>query len=244
MTEEITKIEQWIKEYVESAHAKGVVLGMSGGKDSLIVAKLCADAIGKQNVLGIIMPNGKMSDIDDAKRTCKLLGIDCKVINISKLYRDIIRKTRSVTKDISSISIYNTPPRLRMTILYSIAGSKNYLVANTSNLSEYQIGWTTKWGDNVGDFSPLSKYTKTEVCEIGHALSLPKELVDKIPSDGLCGSADEEKLDFSYDELDKFIRLGEIGQNQAKIQKMHNASAHKRNGVVRFENGKKDFFEK
>ena len=141
------------------------------------------------------------------------------------------------------MTTFNVPPRLRMVTLYSIAGSLGYLVANTSNLSEGMVGYTTKWGDNVGDFGPLANFTKEEVCEIGILLGLPDRLVNKIPDDGLSGQSDEEKLGFSYAELDNFIRHGKKGEKFDKISHMHKISQHKRIGVVKYENDLKNYFD-
>lgn len=246
MKQEIDKIVDWIKQYVKNAHAEGVVIGMSGGKDSLIVAKLCALALGNNKVYGVIMPNGKMIDKSDAVVTCKLLGIPYTTININKTYKNIIKSVikpiKSQNRDISSVTTINTAPRIRMTTLYAIAGSLNYLVANTSNLSEASVGYTTKWGDNVGDFAPIANYTKTEVCKMGLMLDLPDSLVNKIPSDGLSGKSDEDKLGFSYAELDEFIRTGKKGEKFDKISKMHQISNHKRIGTVKYENNTKNYF--
>ena len=236
---DILAIEDWIRCYVAGAHAKGVVLGMSGGKDSLIVAKLCADALGKENVLGVIMPNGEMKDISVAKRTCELLGIRYYSLDIKKTYDSVIDNVACVAReeevDISTVTTFNVPPRVRMTTLYAIAGSMNYLVANTSNLSEAMVGYTTKWGDNVGDFSPIANYTKTEVCQIGLLLGLPEELVLKVPDDGLTGLTDEDKLGVTYNDIDSFIRNG-TAEREEKILKLYRASEHKRVGVAKFEN--------
>ena len=154
--EDVKKVEQWIKDYVASAYAKGVVLGMSGGKDSLIVAKLCINALGKENVVGVIMPNGEMIDYTDAKTTCELLDIKHFVVDINESYSNIINSTKNIVNnlgvELSSVSTINTAPRIRMTMVYAIAAQFGYLVANTSNLSETMIGYSTKWGDGVGDF--------------------------------------------------------------------------------------------
>ena len=242
----VNDLQNWIRDYVESANSKGVVLGMSGGKDSLIVAKLCINALGNENVYGVIMPNGEMKDFSDAQKTCELLKMPYTVINIADAYNSVIENTKNllkgVKKEITSVSLVNTAPRIRMTTLYSIAGSLNYLVANTSNLSEAMTGYTTKWGDNVGDFAPIANFTKTEVCEIGDLLNLPKDLVFKKPSDGLTGKTDEDNMGITYDELDSYIREGKTPKNFEKIQKLFKISKHKRNGIAKFENNLPNHF--
>ena len=235
----VEKLIEWIKEYVKSAKADGIVIGMSGGKDSTIVGKLCAEALGKENVYGLILPNGEMSDIDDAKRACEVIGMKYSVINIDTAYNSIIENVKNNLngKNLSDITTINTAPRLRMTTLYAYAGSLNYLVVNTSNLSETMVGYSTKWGDNVGDLAPVANFTKSEVCEIGLMFGLPKDLVEKIPSDGLSGKSDEEKLGFSYDELDEYIRTGKKGKNFAVIERKHKIAGHKIKPIPKFENG-------
>lgn len=246
---DVQKIISWIKDYFDkNSWAKGAILGMSGGKDSLVVAKLCAEALGKDRVLGIIMPNGNMLDIDDATKSCKIIGIDYRVVDISSAYNAILDISSPVIKEkvesVNSVTTINIAPRVRMTVLYSIGASLDYLVANTSNLSEFEVGYTTKWGDNVGDFAPIANFTKSEVCEIGLILGLPEKLVHKTPSDGLSGMSDEQKLGFSYNDLDKFIRTGSVGLNHDKIVKMHINSEHKRQGVLRYKNTLPNNFDK
>lgn len=238
----IDEIEKWIYEYITSAKAKGIVLGMSGGKDSFVTASLCVNAIGKENVLGIIMPNGDMKDCQIAEESCKMLGIKYHIINIKDIYNLFINNVKNINQDINTITSFNLPPRIRMTMLYAIAGSMGYLVANTSNLSEKEVGYTTKWGDNVGDFAPLANFTKSEVVEIGLMLGLNKDYVCKIPDDGLSGQSDEEKLGFSYDSLDKFIRTGIKDNSYPLIEKMHKYSLHKRK-IESFNNNFKNYFE-
>lgn len=239
------EIIDYIADYIKNSKAKGVVVGMSGGKDSLVVAKLCCEAIGSEKVFGVIMPNGETPDLDDAKASCELLGIDYEIADISGVYNEIEALTMSAlkTNNLSSVTTLNISPRIRMNILYAIGGTLGYLVANTTNLSEKMVGYTTKWGDSVGDFSPISNLTKTEVCELGLELNLPEKLVYKTPADGLTGSSDEEIIGFSYNELDDFIRNGKISKNHEKIMKMHKASAHKRSLITSFDTNRKNYFE-
>lgn len=238
-------IIEYIKNYVATSHAKGVVIGMSGGKDSFVVAKLCCEAIGKENVLGIIMPKGKMTDVDDAIKSCEFLKIRYEVANIENSFKDTVVLTKNIlkTEELSSVTMLNISPRLRMNLLYAVGGTLGFLVANTSNLSERMVGYSTKWGDGVGDFAPIANLTKTEVCELGLELGLPDELVNKKPSDGLTGKTDEDVMGFSYAELDNFIRNGAKGENFEKILKMHKVSAHKRNPISSFENKSKNHFD-
>ena len=232
----VDKIVSWISDYIKTSNSYGIVVGISGGKDSLVVAKLCVLAVGNENVFGVIMPNGQMTDRDDAINTCKILGIPYSIVDISQSYNQILDVVKKVNfGSVSEISKLNTAPRIRMTTLYAIAGSMNYLVANTSNLSESMIGYCTKWGDNVGDFAPIINFTKTEVCKIGHLLNLPQNLVEKLPSDGLTGKTDEENFGFGYDELDEFIRTGNVHSNFESILKRHNSSKHKRKAIHSFE---------
>lgn len=234
----------WIKDYVKQSGAKGVTIGMSGGKDSFVVAKLCCEAVGKENVFGLILPNGEMSDKNDAVTSCEFLQIPYRVVNIDKAYNHIINEVEGklANHEVSDVTKINTAPRLRMTTIYAFAGSQHHLVANTSNLSEGMVGYCTKWGDNVGDFAPIANFTKSEVCEIGILLGLPQELVYKKPSDGLSGKTDEEKLGFSYDELDKFIRNGVKGPHFDLIEKKHKFASHKLNPISKFQNGKINHF--
>jgi len=202
-------IIKWIQKWFET-NGKGcnAVIGISGGKDSTVCAGLLVKALGKDRVIGVLMPNGAQADINDSYKVCELLGINKYVINIDQAYRHILRAIGFNLIDVSRQTEENLPPRLRMSVLYAVSQSVNGRVCNTCNLSEDWVGYSTRYGDSVGDFSPLSNYTVTEVKEIGHYLGLPDELVDKTPIDGLCGKSDEENLGFTYAELDQYIRNG------------------------------------
>lgn len=179
------------------------VVGISGGKDSTIVAALCAKAIGRDNVIGVSMPD-ESQDSKLAKEICAFLGIGFIEVPIWPMVSCFYNVAKSDQAKM------NIPPRIRMTVLYAIAQTYNGRVMNTSNLSEDWIGYSTRWGDSVGDLMVLSNYTATEVKEIGYNLDLPKEWVDKTPDDGLPGSMpDEEKFGFTYKVLDRYIKTGE-----------------------------------
>lgn len=220
-------IINWIKAYFgQFDETKKVVIGISGGKDSTICAKLLVEALGKDRVVGVIMPNGIQSDIEDSIRVCELLGIEYKIKNIKKA---VDAEFDLIGEDITEEAKINTPARIRMTTLYGLAPKYNALVVNTCNLSEDYIGYATKYGDGAGDFALLGDLTVTEVRELGIELELPEDLVYKTPSDGLCGLSDEDRIGFSYEVLDRFIREG-VCENEtirAKIIDMHAKAMHK-----------------
>ncbi len=219
----------WIQEFFNKNGADcNAVVGISGGKDSSIAAALCVEALGKDRVIGVLMPKGEQHDIDMAYLLVNHLGIKHYVINIKDAV-DAIIKNIPDELPLTSQSLQNIPPRIRMSTLYAVSQSCNGRVVNTCNLSEDWVGYSTRYGDSVGDFSPLSNLTVTEVKEIGYLLGLPKELVDKTPIDGLCGKTDEENLGFTYAELDKYIRTGEIEDLDKKelIDKKHKANLFK-----------------
>ena len=220
---------QWIRDFFE-ANGKGcnAVLGISGGKDSSVAAALCVEALGKDRVIGVLMPQGEQHDIDKAFMLVDHLEIKHYVINIKSAV-DAILENLPNELEITAQSKQNLPPRIRMSTLYAVSQSCNGRVCNTCNLSEDWVGYSTRYGDSVGDFSPMSKLTVDEVKKIGYALGLPKELVDKVPIDGLCGKSDEDNLGFTYAELDKYIRTGEIDDENKKaiIDRKHNANLFK-----------------
>lgn len=219
----------WIREFFEkNGPTCNAVVGISGGKDSSIAAALCVEALGKDRVIGVLMPQGQQHDIDMAYLLVNHLGIRHYEINI-KAAADALVGAISDQMELSTQSMVNLPPRIRMTTLYAVSQSHNGRVVNTCNLSEDWVGYSTRYGDSVGDFSPMSHLTVTEVKQIGYLLGLPKELVDKTPIDGLCGRTDEDNLGFTYAELDVYIRTGYIADPVKKelIDRKHKANLFK-----------------
>ncbi len=225
----------WIRDYFKLAgdNVKAVV-GISGGKDSSVVAALCTKALGKDRVIGVMMPQGEQFDIDYSKKLCSHLEIKNITINIKDIANETIKVLESGCKSLgydklNTITTFNAPARIRMSVLYGVAGTVNGRVANTCNLSEDWVGYATKFGDGAGDFSCLMNLTVGEVKEIGRYLKVPSELIDKTPIDGLCGMTDEENLGFSYKELDDYIRFGicENEELKAKIDIMRKRNMHK-----------------
>ena len=218
---------QWIRDFFEhSGKGCNAIVGISGGKDSSIVAALCVEALGKERVIGVLMPNGEQADIDMALLLVKHLGIKYYIVNIKDAVDGLIN---NIPFALQTQSLTNLPPRVRMTTLYAVSQSHNGRVANTCNLSEDWVGYSTRYGDSVGDFSPCSHLTVAEMKEIGRLIGLPDVLVDKVPIDGLCGKTDEDNLGFTYAELDRYIRTGEIEnlETKAKIDRMHKMNLFK-----------------
>lgn len=213
----------WIQQFFrENGPDCNAVIGISGGKDSSVAAALCTEALGAGRVIGVLMPQGEQHDIDMAYMLVKHLGIRHYVVNIKDAVDGVV-KNLPPDLPLTTQAKNNLPPRIRMSTLYAISQSCNGRVCNTCNLSEDWVGYSTRYGDSVGDFSPLSHLTVQEVKEIGRALNLPDALVDKVPIDGLCGKTDEDNLGFTYAELDKYIRTGEIEDQKKKerVDKMH-----------------------
>lgn len=220
---------QWIKDFFEENGPDcNAVVGISGGKDSSVVAALCTEALGNNRVIGVLMPCGSQNDIDMAYKLVNHLDISYYVINIEPAV-DAVKDSLIDLPVISRQTAINLPARIRMTTLYALSQSINGRVANTCNLSEDWVGYSTRYGDAAGDFSPLSNLTVTEVKEIGYALGLPEELINKVPVDGLSGKTDEENLGFTYDELDRYIRTGEISDAKKKaiIDDLHRKNLYK-----------------
>lgn len=220
---------KWIRDFFDkNGRDCNAVIGISGGKDSSIVAALCVEALGKERVIGVLMPKGEQADIDCSYMLVNHLGIKNYVIDVQNSVEDILEQV-SRQLNVTNQASQNLSPRIRMSVLYAVSQSVNGRVANTCNLSEDWVGYSTRYGDSVGDFSPLSNLTVTEVKEIGKVLGLPEELVEKVPIDGLCGKTDEENLGFTYAVLDKYIRTGEIEnlEVKARIDELHERNLFK-----------------
>lgn len=248
METKLKEILEWLEQYKEATRCRGVVLGISGGKDSTVVAMLAKKVWG-DNVFGVLMPNGKQKDIDDALNIVKTLGIEHRIVNIETVYNSLLHVVENCIEEtpigrdfvanclrVTDKAKTNIPPRIRMATLYAIAQTLGYRVIGTGNASEAYIGWTTKWGDSAYDFNPIAHLTCTEVMSLGELLAnefgLNKKYVTKTPSDGLCGKTDEDSFGFTYATLDGYISGGMSStdyETALKIEQMHQASEHKRN---------------
>ena len=233
----INHITEWMNEYKEKTNCSGVVLGISGGKDSTVVAMLSKKVFG-DNVFGVIMPNGEQKDIDDAVTVCQTLDINYRIVNINDAYKGLLNAIAYCPgmedATISDKAKTNIPPRLRMTTLYAIAQTLGYRVIGTGNFSERYIGWFTKFGDGGCDLNPIAHLTCFEVVELGKELckefELPESLIVKTPADGLTGKSDEDNFGFTYQQLENYIKLVD-GSGDAdvdkKIEHMNKMSEHK-----------------
>lgn len=230
---------EWIKEFFcRNGNDCNAVVGISGGKDSSVVAALCCEALGRERVIGVLMPCGTQPDIDCAYAVADFLGIKKYEINIKNAV-EAVKSELPKELEPTSQTLNNLPPRIRMATLYAVSQSCNGRVANTCNLSEDYVGYSTRYGDAAGDFSPLARLTVDEVKQIGIALGLPPELVNKTPIDGLCGKTDEDNLGFTYAELDRYIRHGEIDDEakKKKIDMLHRTNLFKLCPIPAFEPG-------
>lgn len=243
------RIVQWIREWFsDNGDGCKAVVGLSGGKDSAVVAALCVEALGADRVFGVFMPNTRQTaetkidnkkiieaDYGDVSELTEHLGIRHRVVSIAEAYFDILSEVSCCNYadgselETSPQARINLAPRLRMATLYTVSQSIGGRVANTCNLSEDWVGYSTRYGDSVGDFSPLSNLTTDEVIAIGIACGLPEHLVNKTPSDGVCGKSDEDNLGFTYKELNEYIRLGSCANEEVKqrIDEMHKRNLFK-----------------
>lgn len=235
------KCVEWIRDFFnKNGKDCNAVVGISGGKDSSVVAALCVEALGRDRVIGVMMPKHVQGDIQYSQMLCEHLGIKNYTLDIGLAVDSVLNSIYNGAAgiEISDQTIINLPARIRMATLYAVSQSVNGRVANTCNLSEDWVGYATRYGDSAGDFSPLANLTVTEVKEIGRVLGLPDELVDKTPTDGLCGKTDEGNLGFTYDVLDKYIRTGEIDDEKIKkkIDTMHEQNLFKLQLMPSFQN--------
>lgn len=240
--ERLTKeLIDWIRVWFEfNGKDCNAIIGVSGGKDSSVAAALCVEALGKDRVVGVLMPNKNQNDIDYSYLLCEHLGIRHIEVNIGGAVNSIIEEMKheyvytgegdaSYHMPISQQTLINLPARIRMSTLYAVSQSQNGRVVNTCNLSEDWIGYSTRWGDAVGDFAPLAQLTSDEVVAIGEYLCLPEALTRKTPSDGLTGKTDEDNFGFTYETLNKYLRTG-VCENKVvkmKIDAMHDKNYFK-----------------
>ncbi len=232
----------WIRDFFEK-NGKGcnAVIGISGGKDSSVAAAVCVEALGRDRVIGVLMPCGEQADIEYARMLVNHLGIKNYTINIKAAVDGVLGEVEDKL-EVTVQTKTNLPARIRMATLYAVSQSCNGRVVNTCNLSEDWVGYSTRYGDAAGDFSPLSQLTVAEVKEIGRLLGLPAELVDKPPIDGLTGKTDEDNLGFTYAELDRYIREGIIEDEKVKerIDTLHVRNLFKLQLMPSFTPDKKD----
>ena len=233
-------VVNWIKDFFyQNAPDASAVIGISGGKDSSVAAALCVEALGRKRVVGVTMPDGQQLDIEDSYTLIKHLGIQNIEINIHNIISAVkwefshnveLCELCGQTK-LSKQAKTNLPPRIRMAVLYAVAQMLPHggLVVNTCNRSEDYVGYSTKFGDAAGDFSPLAGFTMHEVLQLGKALKLPEALIYKVPSDGLSGMTDEDNMGFTYDVLDSYIESGICpdADIKAKIDSLHQRNLHK-----------------
>ena len=220
----------WIRKwFAENGPDSPAVIGVSGGKDSSVVSALCAEALGKERVFGIMMPNVIQPDISVSRKLVEHLGIPHAEIDVGQSVNAVRESLERNGVEISRQTTINLPPRIRMTTLYAASQCMNGRVSNNCNRSENYVGYSTVFGDAAGDFSPLANLTVTEVIEVGKCLGLPNEFIYKAPSDGLTDKTDEDNFGFTYEMLDTYILTGicEDAEAKAKIDKRHKANLFK-----------------
>lgn len=237
---EVDNIIKFIKDYYKNNNLKGVVLGISGGKDSAVVAALFVKALGKENVLGVTLPcHSVETDKSDAKLVAEKYGFELINIDLTNVYDEFkkqIYKLGNYSESKLKNSDINIKPKFRMSSVYYLAAlyselkGGTYIVAGTSNLCELYVGYFTKGGDSTYDIGVINNYTVDEVIKIGEYLEVPEQVLHKTPSDGLSGQSDEEKLGVKYKDIASYIAGKELEDNiKNKIEKLHNNSLHKFN---------------
>ena len=233
------RLVEKIREYMHGVGVSRVALGVSGGKDSTVASALCARALGRENVYGVLMPDGVQKDIADSMAVCRATGINYRIVNINEMHNALLKAVEAGSNGeiddypvpFSEESNVNVGPRLRMTTLRYVAQAMGAFVCGTGNLSEATVGYCTKDGDTSCDFNPLGTLTSVEVVQVGLTMpELPRELVQKTPDDGLSGVPDEVKLGLTYRQIHDYLRLGTCGDAAVdeKIAKREKANMHKR----------------
>ncbi len=230
---------EWMNEMMQNCHGRTAVIGISGGKDSSTVAALAVAAYGRENVYGVLMPDGVQPDIDYSRGLVEHLQIPHCTINISDAVQGVLKEMERAGLTPSRQTTVNLPSRIRMSTLYAVAQSlPGGTVINTSNLSEDWVGYCTIYGDSAGAFSPLGMYTTEEVIALGRALGLPEHFLQKPPSDGLTGLTDEDNLGFTYHAVNEYVRRGVVDPAiKEKIDQKHKASRFKFTTVPVYHNG-------
>lgn len=248
---EAEKAIQWIREYVKKTGAKGIVVGNSGGKDSATVIAMATKAIGKGKVVAVSMPcYSNSNDFEDAKLVADTFGVRFLVVDLSNCYEEMEKEigaelNKIEIEELSKEATINIKPRLRMTTLYGIAQTLDYLVIGTGNLCEAMVGYTTKWGDSASDFNPIGNFTVKEVLEIGKYLGVPEKILKKAPNDGLGGQTDEEKMGITYRQIEEMLETGHTDDEVAKqeILNRFQSSKHKRELVPVYTFERKNFLK-
>lgn len=237
---ETKKVIEFIRNYYKENNLGGAILGISGGKDSGVVAGLLVEALGKENVIGVTLPcHSKEEDANDAKLVSDYYGfnlINFDITNTFDAFKDELKNLGDFNESELKNSDINLKPRLRMATLYYLAAlysainNKTYLVAGTSNKCELFVGYFTKGGDNVHDISTIADFTVEEVIRIGEYLKVPKKVLYKTPNDGLSNQTDEDKLGVTYKDIAKYMNNEELEEEiRKKIERLHNNNKHKFN---------------
>ena len=237
--EQLTGLIEWMRQMMKNCGGKTAVVGISGGKDSSVVAALCVEAYGRENVYGVLMPNGVQPDIDYSRDLVDFLQLPHSTINIHDAVEGVLQQMEQVGIPATRMTKVNLPSRIRMTTLYAVAQSlPGGIVINTSNLSEDWVGYCTIYGDSAGAFSPLGMYTTEEVVAMGRELGLPEKFVVKPPSDGLTGLTDEDNLGFTYHAVNEYVRKGICDpETKEKIDHKHRISRFKFDTIPVYHNG-------
>lgn len=236
LEEYLKEIELFLQQYLKDAHAKGYVLGVSGGIDSALVAALAVKAVGRDKLLALLMPiDSHPDDVNYGVLLCKQYGINYQIIDLSEIYHDLINEYDIQKDEAGKLALNNTKVRLRMVTLYAYAQSRSALVLGTDNADEIHVGYFTKYGDGAADLVPLAELTKGEVFQASKLLGVPEAIVKRIPTAGLfSGQTDEGELGVTYEQLDRYLLGEDVDQKvKERIQYLHRISEHKRNPIPR-----------